>query len=262
MSEYFFGIDIGSSYTKACILDANRKVLAQRTIKTGISFENACEKVKELVVSDLKISGDQLTKSVSTGVGRKNVAFAQFNKPELNCISKACYFYFPQASTIIDIGGQDNKLIIVAADGKQKSFKMNRKCASGTGSFLEEMSLKLDLGLTEMNERARSVKDSVKVSSFCTVFAATEIIHHIRNNSDTNQIIRGVFESVIKRVFEMGDLSGTIILSGGTIEKNPMLIQIFGEKLNSPPLVPPAPQMIGAIGAALYGVDEFEKENA
>ncbi len=159
---------------------------------------------------------------------------------------------------IVDIGGQDNKVIEIAATGKQVSFKMNRKCAAGTGSFLEEIAMRLDMSPKNMNLLAMKTKVSTPIGSYCTVFAGTEVIHHLRVEENAAAIMRGVYESVVKRIFEMTPLNmdKKIILTGGAIANNSVLIELFNEKLDQKVYIPKQPQYIGAIGAAFYGLEQ------
>ena len=161
---------------------------------------------------------------MSTGYGRKNVSFSDESKTEIGCHAKGCYLYFPKAITIIDIGGQDNKIIKLDDTGRRTGFKMNRKCAAGTGAFLEEMSPRLDIPMEDMDDLARQSKDMVKLGSFCTVFSATEVLENIRNGNKVPDIVKGLFFSVIKRVLEMDSFTENVVMTGGVVAHNPYLV--------------------------------------
>jgi len=255
MSKLFLGVDLGSSYTKGVLIDEQARELAQHILKTGINFDQAAENILQELLAKLKLDRQAITSVVSTGVGRSNCAFKHFSKPEINCLSKAVFHFFPKACTIIDIGGQDNKVIKLDQSGKQVSFKMNRKCAAGTGSFLEEISFKMGIGVAEMNKLAQTSTSTSTISSFCTVFAATEIIHHMRAGNDVPAIMHGVFDSVARRVLEMDTMEHEIVATGGAVFHNPMLVQSLNEFLNRPVLIAPSPQTMGAFGAALYALE-------
>ena len=248
--QYVVGIDIGSSYAKAVLLDEKLNICAQSIIKSGIDFTLAAEES----FKNLNVEKDRVSKIVATGVGRNNCTFADFVKPEINCLTRGAFHFYPRQITVVDIGGQDNKIIHIDNSGKQVSFKLNRKCASGTGSFLEEMAFKLNISVIEMNKRAQETKKSVGIGSFCTVFAGTEIIQHIREGKAVNGIIRGIFDSVIKRILEMENLNNDIILTGGAIVHAPILKVILEEKTSQKVYSPKEAQLIGAVGAALYGI--------
>ena len=162
-----------------------------------------------------------------------------------------CYHHFPARITVVDIGGQDNKVIHLDADGKRIDFKMNRKCAAGTGAFIEEIALRLDLEVAEMDALAASTEEAVNLSSFCTVFAKTEILSHLRQGVPVADIVRGAFRSVVNRVVEMDPLAGEVVLTGGVVAHNPTLARLFAERLGRKVLVPPEAQFTGALGAAI-----------
>jgi predicted CoA-substrate-specific enzyme activase len=213
----------------------------------------------ELCLSEaLQMAGasrDDIAVTISTGYGRKNVSFADDAKTEIACHGKGCFHFFPQAISIIDIGGQDNKIIKLDDRGLRTEFKMNRKCAAGTGAFLEEMSQRLNIALEDMNEQAIQSTEMVKLGSYCTVFSATEVLENIRNGKKVTDIIKGLFFSVIKRVLEMDSLSQNVVMTGGVVAHNPYLVKMAEEIIGREILVPEYPQLTGAIGAALFGMN-------
>ena len=198
---------------------------------------------------------EQIACVVTTGYGRKNVAISQDSKTEISCHAKGCYHYFPRDITIIDIGGQDNKIIKLNEDGKRISFKMNRKCAAGTGAFLEEMATRLDIPLESFDTLARQSEHVVELGSFCTVFSATEVLEKIRQGKKVPDIVKGIFLSVIKRVMEMDSLSEHLVMTGGVVAHHPYLVQMTETLIGRPVWVPEYPQLTGALGAALYAME-------
>jgi predicted CoA-substrate-specific enzyme activase len=201
------------------------------------------------------ISADSITAAVSTGYGRKNVSFTNGTKTEIGCHAKGAYHYFPMAITVLDIGGQDNKVIRLDDKGRRLNFKMNRKCAAGTGAFLEEMSLRLEIPLEEMDSLARESTDMVELGSFCTVFSATEVLEKIRQGKKVPDIVKGLFFSVIKRVLEMDIMSGKVVMTGGVVAHNPYLVQMVREISKMDVSTPEYPQLAGAVGAALFAME-------
>jgi predicted CoA-substrate-specific enzyme activase len=202
------------------------------------------------------IGRDAITNAVSTGYGRANVAFlTEASKSEIGCLAKGCHDQFSGEITIIDIGGQDNKIIKLDRNGRRSSFKMNRKCAAGTGAFLEEMSLRLDIPLEEMNDLARQSRSMIKLGSYCTVFSATEVLEHIRNGKPVADIVKGIFYSVVKRVLEMDSITQHVVMTGGVAAHNPYIVEMAAELIGRPVRLPEFPQLAGAIGAALYARD-------
>ncbi len=195
--------------------------------------------------------------AVSTGYGRANVPFiTKKSKTEIGCLAKGCYHYFPEAITILDVGGQDNKIINLDRNGRRTSFKMNRKCAAGTGAFLEEMAGRLDLPLDELNDLARQSQEMVKLGSYCTVFSATEVLESIRHGKQVSDIVKGIFYSVIRRVLEMDALSERVVMTGGVVAHNAYLVNMAQEMIGRSVLLPEFPQLAGAVGAALYALKE------
>ena len=163
----FVGTDVGASRTKVAILDADRNLMGWAVKKSGTDFTATARECLERSLGQTGAVESDIAGSVSTGYGRKNVDYAADNKTEIGCHAKGCFFYFPVAATIIDIGGQDNKIIKLDDRGLRTNFKMNRKCAAGTGAFLEEMAMRLDVSLGEMDRLARRSENMVKLGSFC-----------------------------------------------------------------------------------------------
>jgi predicted CoA-substrate-specific enzyme activase len=212
----------------------------------------------------LKIAGaerDEVGCIMATGFGRRSISFADESKTEISCHSKGCYHYFPEEITVIDIGGQDNKVIKLDAEGRRTSFKMNRKCAAGTGAFLEEMAYKLDIALSELEILARRSNKGTELGSFCTVFTATEVLDRIRGGQKLEDIVRGLFNSVAKRILEMDTLSGRVIMSGGVVAYNPIVAEIISERANKRIDIAPHPQEMGAFGAALFAAESQATES-
>ncbi len=251
----FAGVDVGASRTKVAILDSDKNLIGRAVEKSGTDFTATA---LSCLASSLEMAGadeKNIAACVSTGYGRKNVPFSNEAKTEISCHAKGCYYYFPFAITIIDIGGQDNKVIKLAENGQRVNFKMNRKCSAGTGAFLEEMSPRLDIPLEKMNELAMQSENMVKLGSFCTVFSGTEVLENIRRGKTVPDIVKGLFFSVVKRVTEMDSFTENVVMTGGVIAHNPYLVEMAGEIIGNEILKPEYPQLTGAIGAALYAMD-------
>ncbi len=255
MGPVFAGVDIGSSRTKVAIIDSDKNLIGYHIKKSGTDFSQTASECLAASVNMAKVSESDIKGAVSTGYGRKNVYFAKDTKTEIACHSKGCYYYFPKAITIIDIGGQDNKIIKLDDAGKRINFKMNRKCSAGTGAFLEEMSMRLDIPLEDMDGLARKSENMVKLGSFCTVFSATEVLENIRAGKLVTDIVKGLFYSVIKRVLEMDSMTENVVMTGGVVAHNPFLVDMTKEIIKRNILVPEHPQLTGALGAALYALE-------
>ena len=248
----FIGVDVGTSRTKVAILDPDKKLIGRAVRKSGTDFSASAEICLESALKMANAAQSDIVKTISTGYGRRNVSFSQETKTEISCHAKGCYFYFPIAVTIIDIGGQDNKLIKIDDRGRRISFKMNRKCAAGTGAFLEEISPRLDVPLEKMNDLAMQSTNVVELGSYCTVFSATEVLERIREGKTLPDIVKGLFLSVIKRVMEMDPLTEKVVMTGGVVAHNPFLVKMVEEIIGREVLVPEYPQFTGAVGAALF----------
>lgn len=250
----YAGVDVGASRTKAAIVDSAKNLLGYDVRKSGTDFSVTSRDSLRAALEKAGYGEGDIAAAVSTGYGRTNVAAAGGTKTEISCHAKGCYHYFPMAITIIDIGGQDNKIIKLDEQGRRTGFKMNRKCAAGTGAFLEEMSLRLNIPLEEMDVLARQSTDMVKLGSFCTVFSATEVLENIRRGRKVADIVKGLFFSVMRRVLEMDSLTEHVVMTGGVVANNPYLVTMTAEYIGREILVADHPQLTGAIGAALYAM--------
>jgi (R)-2-hydroxyacyl-CoA dehydratese activating ATPase len=252
----FAGVDVGSSTTKVVLIDREKNLLGWSVHRSGTDFAGTAEIGLQEALERAGIrEAPHPLRTVSTGYGRKNVRYSQWDKTEISCHAKGCYHYFPQAMTVIDIGGQDNKVIQLDAQGRRLNFKMNRKCAAGTGAFLEEMALRLDIPLAEMNRLAAESTELVELGSFCTVFSATEVLEKIRQGRRVSDIVKGLFLSVLKRVLEMDLLTEQAVMTGGVVAYNPYLVTMMTELIQRPVRVPEHPQLTGALGAALFAAE-------
>jgi len=251
--SFFVGLDLGSSMSKGVIINNSSNIIAKYVIKTGFSFSKAAETLMDGLLSLSKISKEKIKQIVATGYGRKNVLFATSSKTEISCHAKGAYYYYPHKSKIIDIGGQDNKVIDIDEKGNIINFKMNRKCAAGTGAFIEETANRLNISLDELENYARNATENITIASFCTVFAQTEIIKLIKEGVSPENLALGIFNSVANRIIEMDILQEKIVLTGGVIAKFPIIKEILEKKTGTEIFIPPFPQFCGAFGAALIG---------
>ena len=247
--KIYAGIDIGSCTTKAVVIDGEGKILGSHVRRSGIDYKTVARESLEIALGGRNIDGIPI---VSTGYGRHNAGFVTRTKTEIACHAKGAYFYCPKALNVVDIGGQDNKVIRLNEKGQTIDFKMNRKCAAGTGTFIEEIAIKTAIPLDKLDELARKSQKRVKIGSYCTVFASTEILSLIRSGVAAEDLAKGVFESVVARIIEMIPLADTILLCGGVVAYFPIVADIFREQVTGEVIVPPYPQLTGAFGAALF----------
>jgi len=252
--SFFCGIDIGASATKTAILDEQGKLVGRSVLRSGTDFTQSAETGFQQALAAAGLMAADIARVFSCGYGRKNVPFAQETRTEIACHAAGAFHHFPRPLTIVDIGGQDNKIIKVDAKGMRSSFKMNRKCAAGTGAFLEEMALRLNVALSRFDELARRAGQEITLGAYCTVFTATEILGKIREGASLEGLVKGLFRSVIQRVREMDTFEGTVVLTGGVAAYNPFLARMLAEDLGQEVVSPPHPQLTGAEGAALLAL--------
>ncbi len=257
--QHFCGIDIGASSAKLVIIDRQRRAVARALRPSGVNYAETAQRCLEDALAHASLARDRVAGIGSTGYGRDNVSWADDRMTEIACHGKGAFFHFPQAMTVIDIGAQDSKIIHLDAKGRRTGFKMNRKCAAGTGAFLEEIAYRLNLPVAQLNGLAERSTKEVPLGSFCTVFTATEILEKIRAGEKVEDIVKGAFRSVVKRLMEMDTIDGALVMTGGVAEYNPFLVKLVGEAFGRPPLVPPHPQFTGALGAALFALEKAEK---
>lgn len=247
----FAGIDVGTTTTKAVVIDGDQRVLGHFVRRTGTELASAAMVALEEAAAQAGVTPDAVCGIVATGFGRKNVPFANDTRTEISCHGRGCYHYFREAITVVDIGGQDSKIIKLDTHGRLASFKMNRKCAAGTGAFLEEIAHKLDIPTGDLNDLAQTASKTARIGSYCTVFTATEVLDRIRAGEKTGEIIRGLFDSVAKRVLEMDTLTDRVIMTGGVVAFNPIVLEFLSMRAGIEVDVAPHPQEMGAFGAAL-----------
>ena len=254
--KYFGGCDVGSTYTKAVILDENGKICADTTIKSKINSEISAKLAMEEVLDKVGLkSSQELCYLIGTGYGRNKVPFADENISEISCHAMGVHVTDPSVKAIIDIGGQDVKGISVDTDGTVKNFAMNDKCAAGTGRFFEAMAKAFEMDLPEFSKLALSAKNVIPITAQCTVFAESEVISLVGEGKPMNEIAAGIELSVAKRCFVMAKKAGattSITLTGGCA-KNDGLKAAIEKVLNLKVVeLPVDPQLMGAIGAAEY----------
>jgi predicted CoA-substrate-specific enzyme activase len=256
---HFAGIDVGACTTKAIIINEEKEILGSAVVDSGVDFKGAAESAfagaRPEAGLDAGPDGTGMAAVISTGYGRRNVPFANLSRTEISCHARGSFHSYPRAHTLIDIGGQDNKVIRVDVSGKRVGFKMNRKCAAGTGAFLEEIANRLKIPIEDLDGLAREGTTEIELGSYCTVFTATEILARIREGVKVEDLVRGVFGAVIKRATEMDPLAGDIVMTGGVVAHNPHLVEMFSAKLGKEIFVPPLSQLTGALGAALYALE-------
>ena len=259
MSQYFAGIDIGSTMTKAVILA--EEIISSVIGPTGPEQRVLADKVMLEALARAGLPLDALACIISTGYGRINVPFADKQVTEISCHAKGVVYLFPQARTIIDIGGQDSKGITIDGTGKPTNFIMNDKCAAGSGRFVEVIADSLGIELDRMGEISLQSTNPAQISNICTIWAQQEVAARLVEGVPVPDLIAGVHRSLADRVARMVKrlkVKKEVVLTGGG-GKNKGLVQALQEQLGEEILVPPEPLITGALGAALLGKELSQK---
>ncbi len=253
---YAVGIDIGSTSGEALILEGD-DILAWSIVDTGYNSRQAAKQALDQALAQTNLSRDQLDRIVATGYGRVAVEFADQQVTEISCYAQGIRHLLPQVQTVIDIGGQDSKVVAIGPGGRPLDFAMNDKCAAGTGRFLEVMARALQLELAELGPCALHARRAADISSTCTVFAESEVITLVAEGVDREEIVAGLCRSIARRVGAMARRVGVeppVAFAGG-VAKNIGVVRALQEVLDEQLIVPEEPQIVGALGAALLARD-------
>jgi predicted CoA-substrate-specific enzyme activase len=259
LATYFAGIDVGSTMTKAVIL--NKGIIASIIGPTGPEQRRLANKVMEEVLNRAALSLKAITYIVSTGYGRINVPFADKQFTEITCHAKGIIRLFPKAKTIIDVGGQDIKAIKIDATGKTIDFVMNDKCAAGSGRFIEVIAGTLGVPLDKVGDLSLQSKNPAKISNICTIWAQQEVAASLAQGIPISDLLAGVHHSLADRICRMVNrlkVEEAVIVTGGGA-KNRGLLKALSEQLGHEILVPEEPLITGALGAAMLGKEIVEK---
>ncbi|MDY6879824.1 MAG: acyl-CoA dehydratase activase [Desulfatiglans sp.] len=255
------GVDIGAAASKTLILDDD-KTLGYGIVHTGADVTETAYRVANIALKEAKVSMNDLDFVMSTGWGRFSVDFAHKQESEVICHAAGAHRVIPEARGVIDIGGQDSKAILMDEDGLVSDFIMNDKCAAGTGRFVETLCNILEIELEDVGNLALKGENPCLMTSACVVFAETEVVAYRAQKRSIEDIVAGVMQSLVKRVYAMAchirldRLADTIVFTGGTA-KNPGLVKYLERETQTPLLVPEEPQIVGALGAALIAEQEL-----
>ena len=262
----YVGVDAGSSYTKVVIMNSEKCILSSDIEPMGISYSEISTKVLNKALAKIEKTTKDMTFTISTGYGRKLVPFAGRSLTEIYCHAKAVHWLYPEANLVIDVGGQDSKVIMLDEKGRVADFLMNDKCAAGTGRFLEVMARALRINFEQMDEYSLLEGKIAPISSVCTVFAESEVISMLASGYSVDEIVRGIYESVSQRIKGMvgrcvsNNLSGMSIIMTGGAAKHKGLKLSLEKNLGSKLRISNTPQMMGALGASLAAVEEKNRD--
>lgn len=254
---YVMGVDSGSLTAKAVIMSREKEIIAHSVKQFTFVSEKAVRVAVEEALTKAGLTMDNIAFVVTTGYGRRKISFGNKAITEITCHAKGANYVFPQTRTIIDIGGQDSKVISVDQNGNVLNFAMNDSCAAGTGQFLEVMARALDVELKDIGDYALRATKDIKISSMCTVFAESEVISLVAEGYSEEEILGAIHTAIAKRTVGLAGRVGVIpplIMTGG-VAKNIGMVRAIEKELNVRMYIPPEPQIVGAIGAAIFAVD-------
>ena len=253
----FAGVDIGSVTTKAVLLDAEGRMISFFMIPTTYDREGCGKKALKMALQEINKTQEEITSLFTTGYGRKAFTAANGTKSEILCHATGTTYLYPKVRTIIDIGGQDSKVIALDGGGLISKFQMNDKCAAGTGRFLEILSERiLSVKVEEIGSLSLQSEQPCKLSSVCTVFAESEIVSYLSEKRKRSDIAYGLHCAIAKRVISMGrsvriKFDEPICFSGG-VARNSGVVRAIEEELGKSIMTPEKPQLTAALGAAIY----------
>lgn len=259
MQNLFVGVDIGSLTVKVVFINHNLDIVKQGISRAGYSGRDVAKHMIEKLLVEESSNLTEVLTTVATGYGR--VTFPSDREvSEITCQAKGISHLFPSARTVIDIGGQDSKVIKLFPTGKVADFAMNDKCAAGTGRFLEVMATALEIEMSEIGALVSASKNQTKISSFCTVFAESEVISQVSAGTPKSDILAGVCDSVASRVASMTRRTGLeqdIVFTGG-VAHNQGVVEALAQQLGYPLFVFREPTITAAFGAALLAREYYQ----
>ena len=249
------GMDIGSTTSKCVLMNGERQLLAMALVVAGIGTQGP-EQAAAQLLENAQVRWEDIDVITATGYGRLRYERAQHQVSELTCHALGTSWLFPQARTVIDIGGQDVKILSLGPEGRLLNFVMNDKCAAGTGRFLDVMANILQIRIDDLGPCAMQAERAAVISSTCTVFAESEVISQLAAGVARNEVIAGICESVAAKTASLAKrlpIRADVVMSGG-VARNEGVRRCLEKHLEMPILHAPQAQYTGALGAALYGL--------
>lgn len=266
MGKYYAGLDIGSTTSKCVIINENEEILTYKIIDTLFDREKSGEIVFGMGLEEAGLKKEDITYIVSTGYGRRSLSFTDDVVPEIIAHGKGTIKLYPGTRTIIDIGGQDSKVISIDENGIIDKFEMNDKCAAGSGRFFEVLTERLlSIPMEELSPLSLKATSPVTISAMCTIFAESEIISLLSSGTSSADIAMGMNLSIAKRIIAMGKtgqirFTEPIVFSGG-VAQNKGTTKAFSDLLKKEVIAVENPQNTAALGAALVAKERYKKLN-
>jgi (R)-2-hydroxyacyl-CoA dehydratese activating ATPase len=257
---YAAGVDVGSTQTKAVIVDEDRRIVGRALTETGSNVVRAAEDAFEQARAAGEIREEEIEYVVGTGYGRYKVTFGNTQVTEISCHGRGAVQMFPATRTVVDMGGQDTKAIRVSPAGEILDFCMNDKCAAGTGRFLGAASAALRIPLDQLGPTALRGERPVKISTTCTVFAESEILSWLGKGKKIEDILLGVHQSIATRsvgLLRRVGVEEQVTFTGG-VARNSAMIAALEQRLGLDVNVSEEAHFMGALGAALFALDHIQ----
>jgi len=257
---HHLGIDIGSLSCDTVIVDDGGRVVSTAVVPTGARNAEAIARSRDEALRKAGLVEDDIACVVSTGYGRRRVDGRTAAVTEITCHGKGIQRLLPGTRVLVDIGGQDSKVIRFDERGSVADFAMNDRCAAGTGRFLEAMARALQVDITELSDMDRGASGNLTLSSMCTVFAESEVVSLIADGAEVNEIVSGLDRAVASRVRTMvkrvaPDLSGLPVAMSGGVAYNHGVVRALEALLSTDIAIPDEPDTVGALGAALLALE-------
>ncbi len=266
MTTITAGIDVGSTYTKAVLLDEGGNMLHSHVEPTGFKLAEVARRSFDTVLELAGLRPDQVSYVIATGFGRHQVDFKDVHVTDLTASARGANLLFPQTRTVLDVGGQTMKAVRIEADGKVKSFRLNDKCAAGTGAFLEKTARYMGYKTEDIGSLLMTSREPVEISGVCAVFAESEVINQLSLGTPPSEIMQGAIESLTGRSVQLmkrAKAEAEFTLIGG-IMRFPTMPRTVRERLGSEVNLPGngsdnMPQLVTALGAAVLGQRRLQK---
>jgi predicted CoA-substrate-specific enzyme activase len=261
---HVIGIDFGSTTGKAVILDEGERIVGAAVSAQGAVSDAGVRDATAQALAQAGLAERQIARAVSTGYGRRMLDLADRTITEITCHARGAVEMVPEAKLVIDIGGQDSKVIAIDPNGLVAQFVMNDRCAAGTGKFLETLADALGVELDELGSLALQATKELQISAMCATFATTEVIGLLAEGAAKVDILGGVHAAVAKRTVGMVSRVGRrepIVMTGG-VARNVAAVRALEQALGTELILPDRPQLAGALGAALFALDDFRQEGA
>jgi predicted CoA-substrate-specific enzyme activase len=255
------GVDVGSTQTKAVVMEEGAGIVARALVDTGANVIKAAENVFHLACREAQLDPRDVGFVVGTGYGRYKITFGNAQMTEISCHARGASYIFPKTRTVIDMGGQDAKAISIGADGQVLDFVMNDKCAAGTGRFLANAADVMGISLDEVGPLSLEGTRPVKLTTVCTVFVESDILSYLSMGKKPSDILRGVHLAIAKRTISLArrvELEPEITMTGG-VARNLGMVQALEEVLETKLKVSPDAHFMGAIGAAIFALEKEDE---